>query len=216
MISGDPASWAGQLTDFVPRILANVLEAWQALPAMQQDEREDQITIDLCIELRRTRDMRSLPFQVHAQQVELVPSKQSTRRGRLDLVFNMAVPDETVYFCLEAKRLNVVRGHTVRRYASEYVREGMSRFVTGQYAPKVRDGAMLACVFDGDVTAAIGLIDQNVAKRHIELRLSAPHSLQPSSVLPDDDRIRETRHAREALPSLFRLHHLFVVPTLVE
>ena len=41
--------------------------------------------------------------------------------GRLDIAFIPLVPREDIYFCLESKRLNVVKDGKLRAYASEYV-----------------------------------------------------------------------------------------------
>src|SRR5260370_24092365 len=76
-------------------------------------------------------------FQIRTQVGELdpVPGEEF---GRMDIVFIPLVPREDIYFCLESKRLNVVKDGETRAYASEYVTFGMLRFVTGQYSKAVR------------------------------------------------------------------------------
>jgi hypothetical protein len=75
--------------------------------------------------------------------VELEPAA-GQELGRLDISFQPQFGWEDIYFCLECKRLNVVRNGEVRSYASEYVTFGVVRFVSGQYASKVHHGGMLA------------------------------------------------------------------------
>jgi len=130
--------------------------------------------------------------------------------GRLDLAFSPLVPSESIYFCLECKRLNVVVNGTTRAYAAEYVTSGMLRFVTGQYARAVRHGGMLAYVLDGNVAHAIANVESNLRTQHVVLCMAAPGVFQPSSVLPKDSRVKETHHRRAHDTILFRIHHVFV------
>ena len=89
-------------------------------------------------------------FQIDTQVVELEPAPGEDL-GRLDIAFRPLIPREDIYFCLETKRLNVIKDGQTRTYASEYVRFGMMRFVTGQYAKAVRHGGMIGYVLDGDL-----------------------------------------------------------------
>ena len=97
-------------------------------------------------------------FQIRTQVVELDPMPGEDL-GRMDIVFIPLVPREDIYFCLESKRLNVVKDGETRAYASEYVTFGMLRFVTGQYSKAVRHGGMIAYVLDGNLSRAISNIE---------------------------------------------------------
>ena len=130
--------------------------------------------------------------------------------GRLDIVFNLLVPSEEIYFCLEAKRLNVVKGGTTRAYASEYVRFGMMRFVTGQYSRAVRHGGMIGYVFDQDITRAIFNVKMNVRAQCSALCMTPPGDLLDSGVLGPDKCFRETHHQRKHDTGIFHIHHLFM------
>ena len=107
-VLGNLADWTDLLNPMVPDILSVTIAAWESLPPIAADEKEDDITFTLCSALRQNREARHLPFQIHTQQVELDPSPGEDR-GRLDIVFNLLVPCEEIYFCLEGKRLNVVK-----------------------------------------------------------------------------------------------------------
>ena len=208
-VLGDAAGWSDLLDDMVPHILGATIDAWKSLPPIAPDEREDDITSTLCRALRRHRSARNLPFQIHTQQVELEPS-QDRDVGRLDIVFNLLVPCEEIYFCLEGKRLNVVKNGRTRTYASEYVRLGMMRFITGQYSRGVRHGGMIGYVFDGDIARAIANIESNVRTHRSALRMRPPGNLVASPILGSAKCARESHHFRERDPDTFRIHHLFM------
>ena len=130
------------------------------MPRPATNAAEDHITLALCHVLRQSRTARRLPFQIHTQQVELDPlSPEET--GRLDIVFNVLVPQEDIYFCLEGKRLNVAKDGRTRSYASEYVRLGMMRFVLGKYSRAVHHGGMIGYVMDGNRLALFKRIVAN-------------------------------------------------------
>jgi len=148
-------------------------------------------------------------FQIHTQLVELEPAI-GEEFGRQDIVFIPLVPREDIYFCLESKRLNVVKKGKLRAYASEYVTFGMLRFVTGQYSKAVRHGGMIGYVLDGNVSQAITNVEGNVQTHHAALCMTSPGVLQSSTVLKDDARARETHHQRTHETTLFRIHHLFM------
>ena len=155
------------------------------------------------------RAARELLFQIHLQSVEIEPA-EGQDVGRMDIAFYPLVNREDIYFCLEAKRLNVAKDGVVRPYASEYVRFGMMRFITGQYAKFARTGGMIGYVVDGRVSHAIGNVEQNIRNQHVELGMAPPGELLASTILTGDPRARETHHVRRHDSGPFRIHHLFV------
>lgn len=199
----------------VPEILALVVATWQGMPSPPADEKEDNITNDLCRALRQNRSARGLMFQIHTQFVELEPLAGEDL-GRLDIVFIPLVPGEGVYFCLENKRLNALKDGKVRAYASEYVTFGMCRFVKGQYSKTVRHGGMIGYVLDGDVARATMNVETNIQTQHASLGMKSPGALLPSTILNGDSRARETHHQRSHEVSIFRIHHLFMAGNLVK
>lgn len=209
-IIGAPSNWIDLIDSLVPDIIRVVIASWEGMSAPAPDAKEDKISEDLCRMLRQNRDARELPFRVDYQQVELDPA-EGEYLGRLDISFAPAsVPREDIYFCLECKRLNVIRGRQVRSYASEYVTHGVVRFVSGQYASKVRQGGMLAYVLDGDTARAIRNIESNLRERHVALCMEPPGEFQSSSIMIGDPRMMETRHRRVHEVSPFCLHHVFM------
>ena len=116
-------------------------------------------------------------------------------------------PHEEVYFVFECKRLNALVGNRTRALASDYVTDGMTRFVIGQYARFMNQGGMIGYVLDGRCEHAMGLVEANIRARHEELKLDAPGTFHPSRLKPGHPLIRETEHK---LPRLFRVHHIFL------
>ena len=205
---GVPDHWKNLIESLVPDILHLVVSTWDAMPAPTSDAREDPTTVELCRYLRRNRNSCDLPFQIHTQLVELDPSAGEDQ-GRMDIVFSPLVPREDVYFSLECKRLNVIKDGHVRPYTAEYITHGMLRFIRGQYAAQMRHGGMLGYVLDGNVEQAIKNVSNLIRSRHKELKMSPPGDVSPSSVLPDDSRLKETSHTRHSSSENFLIHHIF-------
>ena len=209
-IIGDSTEWSDLIDSILPEVLKLVMESWKQMPTPAPDETEDNITIALCRVLTQNRTARGLMFQIRTQVVELDPTP-GANLGRLDIAFIPLVPREDIYFCLESKRLNVLTNGRLRTYASEYVRLGMQRFVTGQYSRMVRHGGMIGYVLDGNVSIAMTNVEANIRRHHEELRTTSSGALfLQSSVLIGDSRLRETKHQRALETFVFRIHHMFV------
>lgn len=54
-VYGDPGQWSGWLDSMVPRILRLTIAAWESMTAIAQDEKENDITLKLCVALRKNR-----------------------------------------------------------------------------------------------------------------------------------------------------------------
>lgn len=208
-VIGSPEEWVGFIDAQVPAILALVIDSWQQMAPPAPDAPEDHITEALCRVLKSHRAARELMLQIHLQSVEIEPA-EGQDVGRMDIAFYPLVNREDIYFCLEAKRLNVLKDGTLRTYASEYVRLGMMRFITGQYAKLARNGGMIGYVVDGRVPRAIARVEQNIRSQHIELGMTPPGDFLMSTILAGDPRARETHHTRRHDATLFRIHHLFM------
>jgi len=212
-VAGAPDEWIDLLERMLPNILRLVVDVWSGMPRPFADDREDPITELLCRALKNNRTIRDLPFYIHIQMVELDPAPGQDL-GRMDIVFLPTglpgAPDETIYFCLECKRLNVVANGNKRPGGSEYVVHGMARFVSGQYASAVRHGGMLGYVLDGDVAGAIANVEANVQSQHVSLCMQPPGLLNPSSLVTEIPTARESLHSRTGESTQFRIHHLFM------
>jgi hypothetical protein len=206
---GSPSEWNDLIDSQVPDILTLVIETWARLPTPAANELEDSVTNRLCAALQCCPDRATYPFHIRSQTVILEPGS-GNELGRMDIAFLPFVSSDEIYFCLECKRLNVRGLGGIRPYSVEYVRFGMLRFVSGQYAGAVRNGGMLAFVLNGDVAGAIAGVEDNIRTLHVLLGMDAPGSFQTSRLRPTDATARETNHRRSSNPDPFVIHHLFV------
>jgi hypothetical protein len=214
-VVGSPAEWEDLFsTNFIPQIVDLILTSWQAMPPPAPDQLEDRITVALYCSLSRNQFLCTLPFLIRVQDVE-IDLELERETGRKDIAFFPALRAD-VYFCLECKRLNVVVEGETRAYSSEYVTQGMTRFVSRQYSPFVLHGGMLGYVLDGDVDRAKRNIEANIHARHLELCMEPPGTLEQSSVRPDNENIWETHHLREPETNIFRIHHMLVPRTILD
>lgn len=210
---GTPSEWVNLIDSLVPDILELIVVTWEAMPSSARNAREDPTTEALCRLLRQNRNSSNLPFRIDIQMVELDPAAGEDQ-GRLDITFSPPLPRENIYFCLECKRLNVVRDGQLHTYSTEYVIHGMVRFVRGQYSAIVRQAGMLGYVLNGNVNQAIQSVGGAIRTRHLDLGMESPGEMLPSSIRPSDLRIKETHHSRQHDPELFQIHHMFVPCTL--
>jgi len=208
-ILGNADHWLDLFESLVPDIVNLILEAWETMPPIEADAREDPVSEELCRKLRAQRSLSGLPFQVHTQLVEL-ESAAEPDQGRIDIVFVPLVPDEAIYFALECKRVNVLQTNgTVRRYFAEYVTQGLTRFVTGQYSHAVRHGGMLAFVLDADLSSATEGILRNIEANRQILGMDGTE-IQFSRYAPDNERMRETLHERNVDIGSVLVQHFFM------
>lgn len=205
---GVPDDWLDLIASLVPQILRLVWSTWQTMPTLEPDALEDPTTDELCRRLRGSRTAAELPIRIDIQMVELGTSADA-EQGRMDIVFSPLLPTEQVYFCLECKRLNVIKEGKKRGLAAEYVVHGMMRFIAGRYASEVLEGGMLGYVLDGDIADAIARVSSAVAARRVELGMESPGLLLRSEVLSEVEDARETRHRRGVAEERFVIHHLF-------
>lgn len=209
-IAGNPGQWIDLLDSLVPDIVNLVLDGWGLMGSIPPDSKEDPVSEELCKMLRSARSLSELPLQVHTQFVELDSQSQGVDQGRIDIVFALLVPDESVYFALECKRVRVT--HTdgsVRPYYSEYVTQGLFRFVSGQYSSEVRHGGMIAFVLDGNVTTAMRGIVRNIKAKSAPLGLTAA-GVEASQYVPTNPSVHQTTHQRTVAAGEVVVQHFFM------
>lgn len=205
---GDPAAWLDLIESQVPAILNLVLSTWEEMPPLAPDALEDPTTDALCRALRRNRESANLPFRIDIQMVELDPGTGQAQ-GRMDIAFSPLVPHEAFYFCLECKRLNITVAGRRRSLGTEYVTQGMYRFVKRQYGDQVRHGGMLGYVLDSRVDLAIKSVRTALKSHRRDLQIHGKSDLQRSSFLPEVKNVLESAHARTGGPVPFLIQHIF-------
>ena len=205
---GDPAAWLDLIESQVPAILRLILSTWEEMPPLAPDALEDPTTEALCRALRKNRESANLPLRIDIQMVELDPGDDQ-EQGRMDIAFSPLVPHEAFYFCLECKRLNITVAGRRRSLGTEYVTQGVFRFVKRQYGDQVRHGGMLGYVLDNRVGPAIKSVRTALKSHRRDLRIGGKIDLQKSSFLPEVGNVFESVHARKGGPVPFLIQHIF-------
>jgi hypothetical protein len=207
MVIGDAGQWDGLFPyHLLHRIFDLVVETWEAFDKPAQDDWEVPITRRFRRALKHSKDLNDLPFRVKREDPE-DDFETGEEIGRKDITFEPMVPREEVYFVFECKRLNALVGGELETLAPKYVTEGITRFVSGQYAYFMNQGGMIAYILDGRCEHAMGLVERNIKTRHVELKMEPPGAFLASGVKPGHPLIRETKHK---LPRLFLIHHIFL------
>lgn len=215
VIGAPSPEWDNFIANFIPDILELVLSAWSQMPSPAPDTHENPITKDLCRLMVLNKKVPELPFRISYQSVELFPL-DGADTGEMDIAFYPAGSSrEDIYFCLECKRLHVTKNGTFSTLATEYVTQGMMRFINGKYSMTINHGGMLGYVLNGDTAQAIANVSGAIQTRHADLGMAAPGNIHSSSARPSDTNARETHHARPHHSGLFQVHHLFVPAAVV-
>jgi hypothetical protein len=192
----------------IPIILISILQAGENLRKKTTNDLEDWISRRLYWRLIRIYPFRDGPLDIRLQpEIVSVDSDENAPAGKIDFVVSCGRGAE-IYFALEAKRLRVrsTRGK-MDAGNDDYVNDGMMRFVSGQYAPFMKAGAMLGYVYDRDFNKARLGVGGYIKSRAKELKLTSPKQLSRASILPDKA-IYETRHGLKRRS--FILYHIFL------
>ncbi len=192
----------------IPILLACIFEAGRTLRKKTETDREDCITRRLYLRLVQLSTFRDGPLGIHLKSEIVDPELDAdTPSGEIDLLVSCGHGYE-VYFPLEAKRLRVTYANgRLETGIDKYIKEGMMRFITGQYAPFMEAGAMLGYVYDGNTVEARSDIDRYVQSYAVKLRLLTPEKLSRSQILKDMP-VDETHHSLEK--RMFTIYHVFL------
>ena len=210
-------SWDRFPRDLLKWVFELVFESWDELVplctsdtsdrAENKKRHENRISRRLISEMRRKQG--NMPVFIDSQH-ELL-DEAGEIRGYIDIHVIPLAPG-AVTFSFEAKRLNVRSRRGRRSEAGAYIDDGMRRFLSKQYAGNDDQGGMLGYVLDGDVPFARHAIISGMMKRRDDLSFLDDETAKPSSVLPEDVRIFESRHTR-GRGGEFVIHHLMLSNT---
>lgn len=211
IIRGNIDLWADAFPQhLLPQVFEMLFSAWETFKASSDKPQPDDHEVPLTQRFRpfvtRDRKARLLPFTIWRESPE-DDLKSSKEKGRIDLRLLHGYREE-VYFAFECKRLNVMFGSGFRSLASEYVNEGMMRFITGQYSIDLPEGGMIGFVLNGDVKGARDSVDISVRNKCTELKMDPPGGLSESSIRPKDGKASETLHHLDSRE--FLIHHIFL------
>lgn len=194
----------------ISSILLSVLEAGGSLKKESENDMEDWLTRRLCRRLKQITSFRDGPLYIALKSEIVSPDIEADSHaaaGEIDILVSCGMGAE-VYFAIEAKRLRFrsSKGEIISG-SSQYIDQGMMRFVSGQYAPCMRASAMLGYVFDGKIDEARVGIDTAVQNKAVTLKLKPPKKLTQSAILSNSS-IDETQH--DLGRRSFTIYHIFL------
>lgn len=191
----------------IPHILEALLRCLRRLEKLNDSELETSLTKRLRMYLMRDPYIRDGPVWPDREAVD--DDEETEAEGRLDLRFLLLdrASKPPPYFAVEAKRLHVAFDSGWKSLVPEYVtgHQGMMCFITGRYSKKLRSGAMLGYVFDGEVEKAHQSISKALKKHNVLLKLNHPYRLFPCASLSCDS-TWETKHNLDDGP--FTVFHI--------
>jgi hypothetical protein len=210
MVLGDARSWTNQFISADERILERIASVWPTcLKVLPTQPEEDDITINLIHLLGKDPVVRRICHWIEFQYEPFgtLPNGQKFSKGKIDLAVLLDWERER-YVAYECKRLNVTHNGNRSSLATTYVKDGMMRFMTEQYAEGLPVGCMLGYVLDGDVPFAVGRLHKAI-KGHPPLNLKVgPDTM---SALQKIQRFR-TIHNRTASVHMELRHALLPFP----
>ena len=209
-VGGVPKLWSRAFpAEIIPQIIGLVEDSWQTFDQPAARELEPRITRRFrCHLVLRKNALRALPVRILREDPE-DDFGSGTEKGRVDIRFVHAFNcREDVYFAFECKRLNVPSGKSHKALSADYVKKGMMRFVTGQYAAVMRHGGMIGFVMNGDVAHAIGAVKKNVLRECKALKMRSKQTLCGSMLVQGKPHVQETFHRLGN--RTFRIQHVFL------
>src|SRR5262249_1688993 len=148
------ATRAWFVSDFVPEILALVLDTWKSFRRAPSVRLEQRITSLFSDALERTYEKQNRSWFIVPEMKRTDP-KTGKEVARHDIrFFHRDVSGQRLYFILECKRLNILnkRGQICPN-SSGYLL-GMIKFVNETYGAGHPAGGMIGYVLDGKVSTA--------------------------------------------------------------
>lgn len=172
MILGNPEGWTERFRSIDQRLLSCINRVWPSCVAkFNEQPEEDQITINLvnCLMLdQESRRMAYIEYQYEPFADDGINPAYSL--GKIDMAVILDA-NRDCYVAYECKRLNVMYSGRKKSLATEYVQEGLKRFVIEQYSRSLSLGCMLGYVLDNDVQSAYDKTTTAIMKKSDELQL---------------------------------------------
>ena len=157
MLAGNVADWLTHFRTLEERMVEAIEAVWPGCVAPLQPLKgamthEDHITNQLVAALIKS---KKLPGRIVPQYPLLTDDDKQLAKLSSAIDFVLTIGDEEdVYLACECKRLNVPYKARTRGLAYEYVRDGLMRFVSGQYSHGLPLAMMLGYVMNGQVGGA--------------------------------------------------------------
>lgn len=206
---GDPAGWAEKFRSLDVQFLECVTVVWpECLSRLQNQPLEDEITINLVDLLETNLRARRIFYWIEYQYEPFgrTSGGEAYSKGRIDIAVFLDRERER-YLAYECKRLNVKSDGGTKSLAAQYVTEGVSRFVTEQYAENLPVGCMLGYVMNGEVSVAQSRIYAAIKDKRNRIGLAG----EPVEEKPLGDVKRfSSRHIRTGSGTEIEVRHALV------
>lgn len=206
MLLGDAQVWLDRFTTLDDRLLERIIAIWPAcIGALGPQPLEDTITIALVDRLSVDPVVRRICYFIAYQHEPFGLAADGTKfsKGKIDLAVLFDWERER-YLAYECKRLNVRNAGGRASLATDYVVDGMMRFITEQYAHDLPMGCMLGYVIDGDMPFAQQRVSDAISA-HTPLGLQDGPSPRPAL----EGHVRfETKHLRSGNSAIDLRHTL--------
>ena len=183
MTNGWYGDWADELKYYEDQMLERIcLLLPVCIATLGENPKEDDITLNLVKRLERDpqawKIFYNCEFQFESTEIDARGAYRS--KGKIDMAVFMG-EDRERYLAYEAKRLNVKTGRGIASLAVPYVKEGVARFVSGQYAEGLPVACMLGYVLNGDMDTLVSKLNQALKEHRVAVALrSGPTPLPPA------------------------------------
>lgn len=206
MVVGDPGHWADRFISMDDRLIARIIFLWpKCLSVLPPSPEEDVITINLRNLLTKDVEARQIFYHLEYQfePEGFTPEGLAFSKGQIDLAV-LVDQSCSIYLAYECKRLNVQFKSGWHSLATAYVKEGVLRFVTEQYADGLPVGCMIGYVLDGNLDIALEKVRSAMESSKADIGLSNG----PETISMGDDAERfGTDHIRSASGATICLRH---------
>jgi len=209
VISGSVDLWTDIFpANLLPQLFELIIRSWETFPQPSFSDLEVPITKKFVVHLRSNQNR-----SVHLFRIEWDPNvldEKGAHKGRIDIrVTHGYAANE--YFSIECKRLNdITKKGTFSSLSGKYVDEGVMRYINEQYSGGM-NGGMIGYVMDGDTVKAVKCVNDAIEKRKEKLGIKDKAKLKKSSIRPQCQQTRETRHLTKN--GWFTVHHIFLPVT---
>jgi len=167
MLIGNPSLWLNKFINLEEKLLLRISHVWpNCKKGINSSSLENNITNNLVYALQKDTQVRTLGMII-PQYTLLDKDKVGdvVTKGIIDFALFIRL-DHDVYLAYECKRLNVIYKNKKHSLSSEYVDEGMMRYISAQYAKKLPIGIMLGYVMDNDTLSAEKSIKKSINNKN--------------------------------------------------
>lgn len=200
--------------DIIITVLRLIREAWVQLSKKGEilaNWDEDTIAGALHNEMWEVKKHLGItgPPQIVNEPASRKSSKSLKPDGFIDFKMFYSWGTEEDYFGIECKRISSSTKGKDNGLATDYVNDGVMRFINGIYSPAHDCAAMIGFVVDGKLKECIGRVCQRLSKYRQKINMIEDWVIENDFGLQDD--LYRTIHHQHGRNIPFRLLHIFLV-----